>query len=635
MNLIKQSLKVITLLLLVIMAMGSSVGWTAHAFAQFGEPKYPADFRHFDYVNPDAPQGGTLTLSITAQNSSFDKFNPFSLKGRQAPGVQELMFETLTINSWDEVNTQYGLLADDIAVSPDLSSVTFRINKDARFSNGDPVTAQDVKYSFQTLTSKEASPRFKAYFSEISKVEVLDRLSIRFDFKRKGRDISFIAGSLPVFSAKWGVGEDGRKVDFDKLKFEEPITSGIYLIEKAASGRGITFKRNPDYWGKHIPTRQGAFNFERVNFKLYKDKDTQVAAIRSGDFDFLSEPHMRYWCCQYIGKRFDKGEILKEVVPHSNPPAINGWVVNMRQERFQDRRVRLALNYALDFEFINQKIFDSEFKRQYSFFSHTDLTAEGLPSAAELKLLEPLRDELPPEVFGPPFVQPSTKAPGSIRQNLTRALELFAEAGWHNRDGVLRNDKGEPFVIEFATGRGQSPFMDPIYLNLSKLGIIVRKKVMDPATTRSKLKNFEFDHASFALRDSLIPGPELWRAFNSKDADTPGSENLAGVKSRAVDILLNKLLDANTQEEQQTAARALDRVLIHSHYVIPWRYLTDHYVMYKHYLGRPAVKPLYFGAQDWVLTYWWDDRLNRKPLTKNLAQHHQPHGAAGHSRTAE
>ncbi len=619
MNFMIKSLKVVTLLFMVILAMGSSVGWTAHAVAQFGEPKYPADFSHFDYVNPDAPKGGTLTLSITAQNSSFDKFNPFSLKGRLAPGVQELMFETLTINSWDEVNTQYGLLADDIEVSPDYSSVTFRINKDARFSNGDAVTAQDVKYSYQTLTSKEASPRFKSYFSEISQVVVLDKLKIRFDFKRKGHDISFIAGSLPVFSPKWGLGQDGKKVDFDKLKFEEPIASGIYLIERAASGRGITFKRNPDYWGNHIPTRKGAFNFERVTYKLYKDKDTQVAAIRSGDFDFLTEPHMRYWCCQYIGKRFDQGEILKEVVPHSNPPAINGWTVNLRHERFQDRRVRLALNYALDFEFINQKIFDSEFKRQYSFFSNTELAAEGLPSEEELKLLEPLRDEIPPEVFGPAFQQPSTRPPNNIRQNLTRALELFAEAGWHNRDGVLRNAKGEPFVIEFSSTRGQSPFMDPIYLNLSKLGIVVNKKVMDPATARSRLRNFEFDHASIALRDSQIPGPELWRAFNSKDADVPGSENLTGVKSRAVDILLAKLLDANTQEEQKTAARALDRVLIHSHYVIPWRYLTDHYIIFKHHLKRPEIAPVYYGAQDWALAYWWDGRLDRHHLSQNHA----------------
>ncbi len=588
-----------------------------HAVAQFGQPKYPADFQHFDYADPNAPRGGKLTLAVTSQNSSFDKFNPFSLKGKAAPGLVELMFETLTIYSLDEINTQYGLLADDIRVAPDFKSVTFHINPKARFSNGDAVTARDVKYSFTTLTNPKGNPRFKSYFSEIDSVTVLDPQTVRFDFKRKGRDLSFIAGSLPVFSPKWGVDADGKKVLFGKIGLQEPVATGPYLIEKANSGSGITYRYNPEYWGKDIAVRRGSYNFDHVIFKLYKDKDTQVSALRAGDFDFVSDPQMRYWCCQYIGKRFDSGELIKEVIPHKNPPAMNGYAVNLRHARFQDIRVRKALNYAMDFEWMNQKIFASEFIRPQSYFSNTPLAATGSPSEAELKLLEPYRSELPPEVFGPMFVQPTTKPPSSLRANLTLALELFAEAGWHNRDGVLRNDKGEPFVMEVSVSRAPSPFMDAIYLNLEKLGIVLKKRVSDGPTGRSLMKNFKYDYTSISLRENRMQGAELWRNFNSRDADVPGSENVIGVKSRAVDDLIQKVLDADSQESLEVAAHALDRVLIHGHYLTPWRYLVNHYIIYNQRLRRSPNLPMYYGPQEWVLAYWWDGTSKDGKTVKN------------------
>ncbi|WP_287111474.1 extracellular solute-binding protein [Methylobacillus sp.] len=601
---LKLWLKLAVLFLLVGVLHVPDRAQAAHAVAQFGEPKYPAGFSHFDYANPEAPRGGRLALAVTSQNSSFDKFNPFSLRGKPAPGLVELMFETLTVYSLDETNTQYGLLADDIQVADDFSAATFHINPKARFSNGDAVTASDVRYSFDALKS---NPRFKAYFAEISGLVMLDSHTVRFDFSRKGRDLPFIAGSLPVFSPKWGERPGQEKVPFDKLGLEIPIASGPYLIKKAVSGKGIVYQRNPDYWGNDIAVRRGSFNFGEVEFKLYKDKDTQVSALRAGDFDFVSDPQMRYWCCQYIGKRFDSGELVKEVVPHRNPPAMNGYAVNLRKARFQDIRVRKALNYATDFEWMNQKIFADEFIRPQSFFATTPLAATGLPSEEELKLLEPYRDEIPPEVFGPMFVQPSTKPPSSIRHNLTKALELFAEAGWYNRDGVLRNSQGEPFVIEVSTTRAPSPFMDVIYLNMEKLGIVVKKRVSDAATTRSLMRGgFNYDYTSVSLRENRMPGVELWRNFNSKDADVPGSENILGVKSRAVDELIQKLLNADSQEEQQVVGRALDRVLIHSHYLTPWRYLVNHYIIYNHRLRRPDTLPLYYGVQDWAINWWWD-----------------------------
>ncbi|MFZ6045412.1 extracellular solute-binding protein [Pseudomonas sp. CR3202] len=582
----------------------------AHAIAYFGEPKYPADFQHFAYVNPDAPKGGSLAMSLVTTNSSFDKYNPYSLRGTPAPGLIELVFETLTVNGLDELNTQYGLLAEQIQVADDLTSVTFRLNPRARFSNGDPVTANDVLHSYQTLTGEQASPRFKAYFAEIAGVQVLGPLEVRFTFKRAGRDLSFIAGSLPVFSAKWGLQADGTRLGFGELRFEEPIASGPYRIEKGISGRSIVYRRNPDYWAREQPVRRGQFNFDSIVYKLYKDRATQVSALRAGDYDFLSENQMRYWCCQYIGQRFDDGELIKREFVHKNPPAMNGWVLNLRKERFQDRRVREALNYALDFEWINDKIFDGEFKRVDSYFANSELAARGLPSADELKLLEPYRSDLPADVFGPMFEQPTTVPPARLRDNLAKALELFAEAGWHNRGGVLRNAKGEPFVLEVAGTRAQSPFTDPIYLNLSKIGIVVRKKLADAATSRRRMAQFDYDYASLALREARMPGDELWRNFNSADADRPGSENILGLKSPVVDALITHLLEANSQAELQVAARALDRVLIHNHYVIPWRYLDKHYLIYHQRLHAPDTLPLYYGANEWVIGTWWDTTAN-------------------------
>jgi microcin C transport system substrate-binding protein len=581
----------------------------AHAYAQFGEPKYPADFRHFDYANPNAPKGGVLNLSNTGANSSFDKFNPFTLRGRAAPGLLELMFETLTVYSLDERNTQYGLLADDIQVADDFTWVEFRIHPQARFNNGDRVTAEDVKYSFDTLTSAGVSPNFAAYFAEIREARVLDAERIRFSFTRPGRELPFIAGSLPVFSPKWGLQQDGTRIPFDQLRMEPPIASGPYLISKAVGGRDVVYRRRPEYWGNDIPVRRGTLNFGEVSYKLYKDRDTQVSALRAGDYDFFHEFQMRYWCCQYIGKRFDSGELVKIAVPHKNPPAMVGHAVNLRKPQFQDVRVRKALLYALDFEWINQKIFDNYFSRVDSYFANTPLAARGLPSEQELAILEPYRDQLDPAVFGPAVELPKTTPPGSLRKNLVTALELFAEAGWHNRDGVLRNEKGEPFIFEVAAGRGDNMLLDPYYLNLSKLGIQVRRSFSDPATLYSMVKNFDYDFTPFGLRESRMPGAEIWRTFNSADADVPGAGNIIGVKSPVIDALTQKLLDASSQEEQIHTARALDRVLMHGYYVQPWRYLTDHHLIHHKRLRHPPTLPLYYGANEWVIGYWWDGDL--------------------------
>jgi microcin C transport system substrate-binding protein len=591
-------------------------GLAAHGVAQFGAPKYPANFEHFDYVNPEAPKRGTLNLSIVSQNSSFDKYNPFTLKGKVAPGLLELVFETLTVYSLDEPNTQYGLLADDIQVAPDFSSATFHINPKARFSNGDPVTANDVKYSFDTLVSRKASPRFKSYFAEVKQLVILDDNTVRFEFSRKGRDLSFVAGSLPVFSPKWGNKANGEKTAFEQLRLELPLATGAYVLAPSSSAQNVTYRRNPDYWGKDIPVRRGALNFDKVVYKLYKDADTQVAAMRAGDFDFFNETRMRYWCCQFIGKRFNDGELIKEKFAHHNTSAMNGYVVNLRRERFKDPRVRQALDYAYDWQWLNHKILDDEFDRQDSYFAHSPLQAKGLPSEAELKLLEPYRAELDPAVFGPQVEQPTTKPPSSLRQNLTKALELLAEAGWHNTDGVLRNSKGEPFEIEVPGGRSNNMLLEAFFLNLTKLGMVLKPKPTDAVADRARMKNFDYDFASVSFREARNPSAELWRNLNSADADVPGSENVIGVKSHVVDELIKKLYEVNTQEEQETVAHALDRVLMHGYYVLPWRYLSHHYLIYNKRLQRPKTLPLYYGAYEWLINSWWDGSDNNSQPSK-------------------
>lgn len=591
----------------VVVSSVANPARAAHAVAQFGEPKYPANFTHFEYVNPNAPKGGELNLAMVSPNSNFNTYNPFAFKGTPAPGLIELVFETLAVHNLDELNTQYGLLAEDIDVAADFSSATFRLRAQARFSNGDPVTAADVVHSFTTLTGGKASPRFKSYFVDIAKAVIVDPLSVRFEFKRKGRDLVFVAGSLPVFSPKWGVTEAGTRVEFDKLTLEPPIASGPYQVSRSPSGRNTIYTRNPNYWGNDVPVRRGAFNFDKIVYKLYKDIDTQVAAIRGGEFDFLSETKMRYWCCQYIGQRFDEGELVKEILPHHNPRPMNGYIFNLRKPQFQDVRVRRAFNYAYDWEWLNAMIFDNQFQRQNSYFANTPLAAGGEPSAAESALLEPFRFELEPEVFGPVATQPNTEGPHGFRKNLGIAARLLAEAGWTNRgDGVLRNAAGEPFVL---TVSGKPALLDAFYRNVKRLGVVVEFRNEDPAIDRENLRTFNFDFTSIALREARSPGPELLRNFHSKGAHVKGSENLLGLESKVVDSLIERILDAESQEELETAAHAFDRVMLHHAYVLPWRYLDKHFIMRHKRLAYPSKLPAYYGAQEWAVMHWWDGSL--------------------------
>jgi microcin C transport system substrate-binding protein len=579
-----------------------------YAIAQFGTPKYPPGFTHFDYVNPDAPKGGTLVLANPSRLTSFDKFNPFTLRGNPAPGIG-MLFESLTTNSWDEMATAYGLLADDIRIAPDRLSTTFHINPRAHFSNGDPVTAADVKYSFDTLKSPQAAPQFAAYFADIERATVVDRATIRFDFRQPNRELPLIAGGMPVFSHKWGIKPDGTRVPFDQLAFEKPIGSGPYLIETYDGGHTITYRRDPSYWGASLPVRVGTNNFERITYKLYADNVARLEAFKAGEYDALVEYIARNWVRRDVGKRFDDGELVKREFRQHNGAGMQGFVMNQRRPLFQDPRVRKALDLAFDFEWLNSRLFFSGYTRLQSYFADSQLQASGMPTVGELKLLNPLRAKLDPAVFGPMPVQPNTDPPDALRANLLKARALLAEAGWTYRDGALRNAKGQPFEFEVLDDSGSGAAMEPVVAayarNLAKLGIKANFRTVDFALIRKRYDAFDFDVTILRYPGSQVPGVEMVSRFGSKAADEQGSDNMLGLKSPAVDAILSSLVHAETKEDLVDAARALDRVLINGDYIVPHWFSTTHRIAYKRTLRYPDTLPLYYSAEEWIESTWW------------------------------
>jgi microcin C transport system substrate-binding protein len=574
--------------------------FAAHAFSLYDTPKYPADFTHFAYVNPDAPKGGELHLANPDRRTSFDKFNPFSLKGIAAAGIAPLMFETLTVGAQDEIATMYGLLAEDMVLAPDRMSMSFRLNPKARFNNGDPVTAADVKYSYDTLLEKGA-PQFKSMFADVKGAVVVDERTVRFEFKKLNHELPLIVGSVPVFSKKWG-----GSTPFDKIQLEAPISSGPYLIDRFDVGRSISYRHNPDYWGENIPTRKGMFNFGRITYRLYKDDVARLEAFKAGEFDVVVEYSAKNWARAYTGPNFENGEIVKKALVHSNGAGMQAFVMNLRRPLFQDIRVRKALALALDYEWMNRQLFYNQYERIYSFFTNSVMAATGLPSEDELALLEPLRDQLDPAVFGPAPKPPRTDAPFSLRGNLLKARALMAEAGWTYRDGALRNAKGEVFEFEILDDQSALSRVISVYVrNLNKLGVRVNQRTADYALVQKRMEEFDFDMTSMRFPDVTSPGNELFDMLSSAAADEKGSSNAWGLKEPVVDHLVEKLVASTTRKELVAAARALDRVLLHMHIVVPHWYSAIHRVAYWDRFGMPPIAPLYYQADPYVISTWW------------------------------
>jgi microcin C transport system substrate-binding protein len=575
------------------------------AIAQFGDPKYPPNFTHFDYADPHAPNTGTLKFQNYDQSQSYDSLNPFIVRGLYAPDVRNLMFDTLMQRSWDELASEYPLIADDVEVAADGMSATFHVNPKAHFSNGDPITAADVKYSFDTLKSAQASPMVSSQFAEIKRATVLDRLTVRFDFVDNSRAAPLIAGDIPVFSPKWGLQPDGRRLPFDQISVEPPIASGPYLIEQRKNDKQIVYRRDPNYWAANLPSRRGMFHFDRIVFKLYLDQYTKLESFKAGNDDVDREYSATQWARKYVGKNFDNGMLRKETFP-DGPAQMQGFMVNTRKPEFQDRRVRHALALAFDYDWMNRMMFYGQYTRLNSFWDASPFGATGLPSQKELELLAPYQAELPPEVFGPMVQQPSTKPPGSLRANLVKARELLGEAGWHYRNGALRDAAGTPMHIEIMDDEpGFDRLLIPYTQALQTLGIDAHMREIDSALYQKRLDNFQFDMTTYIYPPVTIPGIELVRRFGAKAASEVGSENYSGIRSKAVDALVHAAVSATNLDDLEAATRALDRVLVNEYYVIPQYYERNVRIAYKKTIAHPRVVPDSYNSEDWIIDYWF------------------------------
>jgi microcin C transport system substrate-binding protein len=579
-----------------------------HAYAAYGAPKYGPDFKHVDYVNPDAPKGGTLKLKNPDRRTSFDKFNPWTTRGNAPAGIFIWMVEGLAHMSQDEPQTMYGLLAEAINVASDFGSAQFRIRAEARFSNGDPVLAEDVKHSYAMLSSKGAGPNYQTAVASIDRVEVIDARTVRFVFKDKARDAAFVAGTMPVFSRKWG---EGKK--FDEIITEHPILSGPYLIDKVDMPRRIEFKLNPQYWGKGLALRRGHFNFERVVYRNYSDNLIALEAFKAGEFDLIKEYRSRTWVRSHAGAKWDDKRIVKADMATGFGYYMQSYNINMRRPIFQDARVREALTYTYDFETLNKT---KVFKRVQSVFNNSEFAAQGTPSPAELALLEPFRAELPPRVFGPAWQAPRTDGnPNGLRQNLLKARALLEEAGWKlDGSGTLRNAKGEPFEFEYMMPQAQSQV--DWQRNLKKLGITMKDRVVDFALYTRRLRAYDFDMVTIVDGTFTLPqADDMAQLFGSKSFAEPGNNNFRGVNSKAADALIAAMARATSLQELKDAARALDRVATWSYWQIPDLYLGVENVSHWNKFGKPKTMAKYFRADTlisgftehgpWPLWTWW------------------------------
>ena len=593
-------------------APASSV-WAAHGLGMGYEPKYPANFQHFDYVNPNAPKAGTLVLQ--GHGSSFDKLNPFTVKGTVADGMgynygnvfseYSLIFDSLVTPSEDEPFSAYGLLAEDIQLATDKLSVTFRLNPKAKFADGTPVLAQDVKHSFDTMRSKLATPTFRAYWVDIKEAVVVSDREIRFDFLRQNSELHMVVGQFPVFSRAWGAGKA-----LDKLVTEAPISSGPYTVSKVDFGKSITYKRRADYWAKDLPVRKGMFNFEEVRYEYFRDPTAAIETFKAGGLDAFDESSIKDWMRKYTGRKFDSGELVKSEIPHRRGAPLTGYVFNLRQERFQDKRVRQALALAYDFDWLNLRInYGRRGQTQSAFQNNDDLMAKNTIDVDEQAFIDGLKSkaayldktqgELPKPIK-------TGATPEGIRKNLLLATKLLNEAGWVFKDGALRNTKGEAFVLQLnMADRSGEAVMLPFARNLGKLGIELKLRVFDASVLQEKKNKFEFDLMADHIAGSTSPGNELYDDLHSKSANVKGTRNLSGIQDAVIDEMIDNIVKASDRKVLAAGARALDRYILHQQYSIPLSYSKEWYIAHKNYLQRPKDFPQRMLPDSWLLTMWW------------------------------
>jgi len=584
-----------------------ALGVWRHALAIMGEPKYDPAFTRFDYVNPAAPKGGIARLGA---QGTFDNFNPVvsGIKGSLASGL-DLVHATLTTRSLDEVGSSYGFLAEEMMIATDRLSVGYRLRPEARFENGDPVIPEDVIFSFEK--QKKLSPQIGFYYHRVKNAEKTGDREVTFRLEdATSRELPLIVGELTVLSKSWFEGKDanGKPRDVSQTSLELPMGCGSYRLKSFSSGRSLVYERIKAHWAEELPAQIGTGNFDEIHYEYYKDPQVLLEAFKGDLIDFRNENSAKNWATGYDFPAVKEGRVVREEIPDQSRCVMQAFVFNTRLRKFQDARVRLAFNYAFDFETLNREILFGLYQRIASYFAGTELASSGLPSAAELTLLEPLRAQLPPQVFTTEYKNPVAGSPEAMRKNLRQAYELLKQAGYENKGGKCVDVRtGAPLTIEFlAYDQGAERFVLSYKSSLERLGIATALRIVDPAQYENRLRGFQFDALAMDLwPQSLSPGNEQRDFWGSAAADQPGSSNHIGMRNKAVDSLIDKVIAANTRADLLAAVHALDRVLLWNQYVVPqWTANVQRTVRWNRF-SRPGTLPIYGGAS--FPTVWWYD----------------------------
>lgn len=565
-----------------------------HGQAIYGKPKYQADFKNFDYVNPDAPKGGALRLESLG---TFDSLNPFIVKGKTASNMG-LIYQTLMKSSSDEPFSQYGDIAESVDVADDKKSITYKINDKAVWHDGTPITADDVAFSLQTLTVK-GSPFYASYYADIDKVIVNDPKSITFTFKTDtNRELPLIMGQFPILPAHYY--EDKP---FDQTTLTPPLGSGPYKLTKVDAGRSLTFERVKDWWAADLPANKGQYNFDTITVDYYRDSTVSLEALFAGQYDVRDEYIAKTWATGYDTPQVRSGKIKKEEIKNELPTGMQGFMFNLRRPQFAEREVREALQNAFDFEWSNRALAHDAYKRTKSYFENSIYASSGLPSKDELKFLEPLRDQIPPEVFTKEYAPPKTDGSGDARDNLRRAMKTLDDAGWVVGTDGIRSKNGTR--LEFEIIHFQPEFerwILPLTRNMRRIGVGVKFRVVDTAQYVARMNDFDYDMTISGFGQSLSPGNEQREFWGSSNADAKGSRNIIGIKNPAIDKLSEAIANATTQEDLIAATRALDRVLLWNHYVIPQYYVDSWRVAYWDKFDKPKTQAPYSLG---IVNTWW------------------------------
>jgi len=582
--------------------------YAEHALTLYDEkPKYPADFTHFDFVNPNAPQGGTLKL---ADYGTFDSLNPFIAKGN-VEGHIGLIYETLTYQSPDEPFTVYGLLAENMQKAPDNSSVAFTINAKAKWHDGNSVTAEDVKFSFDTLM-QNGNPYYQHYYADVENVEIIDNLTVRFNFKHQNnRELPLTVGQLQILPKHFWSNRN-----FNKTSLEYPLGSGPYKVGNIKAGRSIRYDKVSNWWGQNLPVNKGMYNFKHIQIDYYRDMAVALEAFKGGNFDLRIEYSAKDWVQGYKSKALDDGRIQQIEITNHNPTGMQAYIFNLRRDIFQDIRVRRALGLLFDFEWANRQLFFNSYKRTLSFFEGSELAANEMPSENELKILTPLKDKLPPEVFTSVFTLPKTDGSGMIRANKRLAYKLLTEAGFKIVDDKMITPNGRPFKFEFMNHQvSLERVLLPFKRNLEELGIEMEIRRVDTSQFINRMRSRDFDMTSIIWGQSNSPGNEQREFWHSASSDNPGSRNFLGLKDEAIDTLVDNLIAAHSRDELITGARALDRALQWGYYLIPNYHSPVWRIAYWNKFGRPQQTAKY----DYVLMSWWQEHNTpQKAAPSNL-----------------